>query len=100
MQKALTGCISCLKNCLVGFELISGGALAHLRLLPNVGRHSPCFPQVLRSGGAPGRGEERRGVGSESVAAEEEAKLGWAGKVTIGLRQLSELESHSCHSDT
>lgn len=44
-------------------------------------------PEVWRSPGSVFRKEERRGVGSESAAAEEEAKPGCAGEVTIGLSQ-------------
>lgn len=44
-------------------------------------------PEVWRSPGSVFRKEERRGVGSESTAAEEEAKPGCAGEVTIGLSQ-------------
>lgn len=44
-------------------------------------------PEVWRRPGSVFRKEERRGVGSESVAAEEEAKSGCAREVTIGLSQ-------------
>lgn len=44
-------------------------------------------PEVWRRPMSVFRKEERRGVGSESVAAEEEAKPGCAREVTIGLSQ-------------
>lgn len=44
-------------------------------------------PEVWRSPGSVFRKEEQRGVGSESMAAQEEAKPGWAREVTMGLSQ-------------